>query len=344
MARIAGVDLPRDKRLEIGLTYIYGIGLTRARIICSETGIDPDTKVRSLTDDEVARIRRFIEAISRSRVTCGATSSRTSSARSRSAATRGSATVVACRCVGSGPTPTPGPARAVARPSPARRRSRSRSRWWRSSRNQLQAGPPAERKNISHGQAHIKASFNNTIINITDQAGGHVAWTSGGSVGFKGSRKSTPYAAQVAAEEAARRAGEHGIRKLDVIVSGTGSGRDTAVRTLQNMGMEVTWGQRRDPLSPQRLSPQEAEGLMARYTGPRHKACRRARTPLCQSKKCPVDRRPYPPGPARPGPGSGERLPRPAAGEAEAAHHVRGPREAVPPLLPGSGPSSRHHR
>ncbi len=97
-----------------------------------------------------------------------------------------------------------------------------------------------ERKNIAHGQAHIKASFNNTIINITDQAGTTVVGTSGGSVGFKGSRKSTPYAAQVAAEEAARRAGEHGIRKLDVIVSGTGSGRDTAVRTLQNMGMEVT--------------------------------------------------------------------------------------------------------
>ena len=98
-----------------------------------------------------------------------------------------------------------------------------------------------ERKNISHGQAHIKASFNNTIINITDLNGGSVAWTSGGSVGYKGSRKSTPYASLVAAEEAARRAGEHGIRKLDVIVSGTGSGRDTAVRTLQNMGMEVTW-------------------------------------------------------------------------------------------------------
>ncbi len=97
-----------------------------------------------------------------------------------------------------------------------------------------------ERKNIAHGQAHIKASFNNTIINITDQAGNTVVWTSGGSVGFKGSRESTPYAARGAAEEAARRAGEHGIRKLDVIVSGTGSGRDTAVRTLQNMGMEVT--------------------------------------------------------------------------------------------------------
>ena len=97
-----------------------------------------------------------------------------------------------------------------------------------------------ERKNISHGQAHIKASFNNTIINITDVNGNTVVWTSGGSVGFKGSRKSTPYAAQVAAEEASRRAGEHGIRKLDVIVSGNGAGRETAIRTLQNMGIEVS--------------------------------------------------------------------------------------------------------
>jgi small subunit ribosomal protein S11 len=97
-----------------------------------------------------------------------------------------------------------------------------------------------ERKNISHGVAHIKASFNNTIITITDVSGNSVAWTSGGSVGFKGSRKSTPYAAQVAAEEASRRAGEHGIRKLDVIVSGNGAGRETAVRTLMNMGIEVS--------------------------------------------------------------------------------------------------------
>ncbi len=96
-----------------------------------------------------------------------------------------------------------------------------------------------ERKNISFGQAHIKASFNNTIINITDVNGNSIVWTSGGSVGFKGSRKSTPYAAQVAAEEASRRAGEHGIRKLEVIVSGNGAGRDTAIRTLQNMGIEV---------------------------------------------------------------------------------------------------------
>ncbi|NND02404.1 MAG: 30S ribosomal protein S11 [Acidimicrobiia bacterium] len=96
------------------------------------------------------------------------------------------------------------------------------------------------KRNVPHGQAHIKASFNNTIITVTDQNGAVITWSSGGSVGFKGSRKSTPYAAQVAAEQAARKAGEMGVRKLDVIVSGSGSGRDTAIRTLQNMGIEVT--------------------------------------------------------------------------------------------------------
>lgn len=96
------------------------------------------------------------------------------------------------------------------------------------------------KRTISHGQMHIKATFNNTILTITDQDGKVAAWTSGGSVGFKGSRKSTPYAAQVAAELAARKAGEMGIRKLDVIVRGSGSGRETAIRTLQNMGIEIT--------------------------------------------------------------------------------------------------------
>ena len=95
------------------------------------------------------------------------------------------------------------------------------------------------KKNISNGVAHIKASFNNTIINISDTNGETIVWTSGGSVGFKGSRKSTPYAAQVAAEEAARRASEFGVHKLEIIISGTGAGRETAVRTLQNMGMDI---------------------------------------------------------------------------------------------------------
>ncbi len=97
-----------------------------------------------------------------------------------------------------------------------------------------------ERKNITHGVAHIKSSFNNTIITITDQGGNAISWASAGNVGFKGSRKSTPFAAQMAAEAAARRAAEHGVRRVDVQVKGPGSGRETAIRALQNAGIEIT--------------------------------------------------------------------------------------------------------
>ena len=97
-----------------------------------------------------------------------------------------------------------------------------------------------ERKNITHGIAHIKSSFNNTIITFTDRQGNVLSWASAGNVGFKGSRKSTPYAAQMAAETATKRAMEHGVRKVDVEVKGPGSGRETAIRTIQQMGIEVT--------------------------------------------------------------------------------------------------------
>ena len=96
-----------------------------------------------------------------------------------------------------------------------------------------------ERKNVSHGHAHIKSTFNNTIVSITDPAGAVIAWSSAGQVGFKGSRKSTPFAAQMAAESAARRAMEHGMRKVDVFVKGPGSGRETAIRSLTAAGLEV---------------------------------------------------------------------------------------------------------
>ena len=97
-----------------------------------------------------------------------------------------------------------------------------------------------ERKNIPHGVAHIKSSFNNTIVNITDKAGNTLAWASAANVGFKGSRKSTPFAAQMAAEKCALEAMEQGVRKVDVIVKGPGSGRETAIRTIQSTGIEVT--------------------------------------------------------------------------------------------------------
>ena len=96
-----------------------------------------------------------------------------------------------------------------------------------------------ERKNVTYGVAHIKSSFNNTIITFTDQQGNTLSWASSGNVGFKGSRKSTPFAAQLAAEAAAKRAADHGVRKVDVMVKGPGSGRETAIRTIQNTGIEV---------------------------------------------------------------------------------------------------------
>src|SRR3954451_18817370 len=95
------------------------------------------------------------------------------------------------------------------------------------------------RKNVSYGVAHIKSSFNNTIVSITDQDGNVLSWASAGNVGFKGSRKSTPFAAQMAAEQCARRAMEHGVRKLDAVVKWADGRPETAVRSLQNAGIEV---------------------------------------------------------------------------------------------------------
>ena len=111
----------------------------------------------------------------------------------------------------------------MAKPKPGGRRPRKR-----------------ERKNVTNGVVHIKSSFNNTIVSITDVSGNVISWASSGGVGFKGSRKSTPFAAQMAAEKAARAAMEHGLKRVEVQVKGPGSGRDTAVRSIQNTGIEVT--------------------------------------------------------------------------------------------------------
>ncbi len=111
----------------------------------------------------------------------------------------------------------------MAKPKPGGRRPRKR-----------------ERKNVAYGVAHIKSSFNNTIISITDQDGNVLAWASAGNVGFKGSRKSTPFAAQMAAEQCARRAMEHGVGKVVVRVKGPGSGREPALRSMMGTGIEVT--------------------------------------------------------------------------------------------------------
>jgi small subunit ribosomal protein S11 len=124
----------------------------------------------------------------------------------------------------------------MAKPKPGGRRPRKR-----------------ERKNVAFGIAPIKSSFNNTIVNITDTEGNTIAWASAGNVGFKGSRKSTPFAAQMAAEACARRAMEHGVRTVDVLVKGPGSGRETAIRSLQAAGLEI--------LGVKDVSPQAHNGV-----------------------------------------------------------------------------------
>jgi small subunit ribosomal protein S11 len=124
------------------------------------------------------------------------------------------------------PATTPAPAAPAAAATPAAaapRKSRKR-----------------EKRNVNTGVVHIKSTFNNTIVSITDASGNVIAWASSGGVGFSGSRKSTPFAAQMAAEKAGRAAMEMGLRRAEVLVKGPGSGRDTALRSIQNLGIEVT--------------------------------------------------------------------------------------------------------
>jgi len=97
-----------------------------------------------------------------------------------------------------------------------------------------------EKKNIAQGIVHIQSTFNNTLVTISDAKGDVISWSSAGAIGFKGTKKGTPFAAQIAAENAARKAMEHGLRRVDVFVKGPGSGRETAIRSLQGVGLEVT--------------------------------------------------------------------------------------------------------
>ena len=117
-------------------------------------------------------------------------------------------------------------------------------------------GRRRERKSVPRGRAYIQSTFNNTIVTVTDPTGGVVSWSSSGASGFKGSRKSTPYAAGMAAEAAARKAMEHGMRQVEVFVKGPGSGRETAIRSLQAAGLEI--------LGVKDVTPQAHNGVRPR--------------------------------------------------------------------------------
>ena len=235
MARIAGVNIPTNKRVTISLRYIFGIGPAKAQDICTRLNIPDDRRVNQLSDDEVLRIRELIdrefrvEGDLRREVAMNIKRLMDLGCyrglrHRRGLPVRGQRTHTQCpHSQGQG------------------RRHRGQEEG-----DEVMAKPATsrpkrkERKNIISGVAHVNASFNNTMITITDAQGNAIAWSSSGSQGFKGSRKSTPYAAQVAAEDAGKKAREHGMETLEIEVCGPGSGRESALRALQAVGFAIT--------------------------------------------------------------------------------------------------------
>ena len=264
MARLAGVDIPNEKRIEIALTYIFGVGRTRAKETLAATGINPDIRVKDLTDEQLITLRDYLEgnykiegdlrreidADIRRKIQINCYQGQR---HRKGLPVRGQRTKTNAR-TRKGPKRTVGGKKKATKESVADSSSHEvcassfehqskfviRKRGSMAAQKQAARKPRRrDRKSVPVGQAHIKSTFNNTIISITDPSGAVVSWASGGDVGFKGSRKSTPYAAGMAAESAARKAMEHGLKKVDVFVKGPGSGRETAIRSLQSAGLEV---------------------------------------------------------------------------------------------------------
>ncbi len=208
MARIAGVNIPTNKRVVIALQYIHGIGPKKANEIMEKVGIPEARRVSQLTDQEVLQIR---EVIDRDYMVEGDL---------RREVAMNIKRLMDLGCYRGLRHRRGLPVRGLGKEATRVRRR--------------------ERKNIASGVAHVNATFNNTMITITDAQGNTIAWSSAGTMGFKGSRKSTPYAAQVAAEDAAKKAQEHGMRTLEVEVAGPGSGRESALRSLQSAGFTIT--------------------------------------------------------------------------------------------------------
>ena len=239
MARIAGVDIPNQKRVEIALTYIYGIGRTSANKILAKTGISPDTRAKDLTEDEIAKLRDEIEAnyhvegdlrrevgldIKRMvEINCYR-----GIRHRKGLPVRGQRTKTNART-------RKGPAKTI-----ANKKKYRRERLMAKANVKKVVKKRRERRNVESGSAHIRATFNNTIVTITDTNGNAVSWASAGEMGFKGSRKSTPYAAQTAAEAAGKLAVDQGMKRVEVFVKGPGSGRESAIRALQTVGLDIT--------------------------------------------------------------------------------------------------------
>ena len=240
MARIAGVDLPRDKRIEIGLSYIYGIGRKTATEILKATGVNPDTRVRDLTEDDVSKLREYIDHNCRvegdlRRDVAFDIKRLIEIGCYRGVRHRKGLPVRGQRSKTNART-RKGPKKTIAHKTKYGGVSMAAQKGGKKTAVRRRRG----RKNIDRGAAHIQSTFNNTIVTITDTQGNAVSWASAGELGFRGSRKSTPFAAQTAAETAAKVAMEHGMKSVEVFVKGPGSGREAAIRALQAAGLEVS--------------------------------------------------------------------------------------------------------
>ena len=290
MARIAGVDLPRHKHIVYALPYLYGIGKAAARQICDED------RHRSEQDDRGADRGRDQEDPRAPRGRLQGRGRPAPRGPDEHQAPDGPRLLPRppspprpARSTASAPTPTRARARGRARASSrapasprdlsAESRPRSQPRHVAVEDQHPRRRPAAHRrgaarrprppkkkvkKNVATGIAHIQSTFNNTVVTITDVNGNTVAWSSAGSRGFKGSRKSTPFAAQLAAEEAARKAMEHGMRSVAVFVKGPGAGRESALRALQARGLQGHAHPRRHAGPPQRLPPAQAPPRLIR--------------------------------------------------------------------------------
>ena len=239
MARIAGVDLPNEKRVEIGLTYIFGIGLTTSKEILKATNIDPDTRVKDLTEDDIAKLREYIDhnlevegdrrrAIAFDIKRLIEIGSYRGTRHRKGLPVRGQRSKTNART-------RKGPKKTIANKKKYGRKDIMATKTKATATRRRR-----EKKNIERGAAHIQSTFNNTIVTITDAQGNALSWASAGELGFRGSRKSTPFAAQSAAETAAKAAMEHGLKTVEVYVKGPGAGREAAIRALQSAGLEVS--------------------------------------------------------------------------------------------------------
>ena len=257
MARIAGIDLPRTKRIEIGLTYIYGIGRKRSNDILTAAGVSGDIRIKDLSEDDVRKISRVIEEqggvegdlrkeVSMNIKRLMEIGSWRGLRHRRNLPVRGQRTKTNAR-TRKGPRKGAVAKKKTVAKFMAKIETIDAIRPARRSGGKKGAGKPkkktfkkrGEKRVIHHGLAHIHASFNNTTITITDPEGAVIAWSSAGGIGFKGSRKGTPFAATQAAIAAGNAAKAFGMRSLEVRVKGPGAGRESAIRALQTIGLDV---------------------------------------------------------------------------------------------------------